>query len=453
MTYIALTPTSPTAHSSGPSSASCTSSAATSIADATGTGVDGNWSTYHGDNSRAGVGPSSAITSASPAWAGSVRLDGQVFAEPLVCGNSLFLATENNSVYALNAATGSVLWRTNLGTPVQGSTLPCGDIDPSGITGTPVIDGATGVLYAVAFLSTDTHELFGLNIQTGNVVSHTVVDAVGADPHVEQQRGALALENGIVYIPYGGLAGDCGDYHGWVVGVNTSGSGGLLSYQVPTGREGGIWATAGISFAANGDLYVATGNSEATTTFDYGDAVIELSPSLQVVSYFAPANWAQLNSGDVDVGSLAPTVLPTGNLFQVGKEGEGYIMSGTQLGGINGQIFESPVCSGAYGGTARVGSSVFVPCTNGIFEVNATTSTFSLGWHTANFDAGSPIVTGNILWAVDISNATLLGFSLSSGEQLFAFPLGGVDHFISPSAAPGIVYVAGGDTVFAFALG
>ena len=332
LSYIALAPNSAGPHSAAPSSVSC--------APSTGSGPNGNWSTYHGDNSRSGIAPGSGITAASPAWAGSVRLDGQVYAEPLVCGNSLFVATENDSVYALNAATGNTLWRTNLGTPVDGSTLPCGDINPSGITGTPVIDGATGVLYAVAYLSNFTHVLFGLDTSTGAVVSHVVVDGPGSDTHVEQQRGALALENGVVYIPYGGLAGDCGDYHGWVVGVNIAQSEGLLSYPVPTGREGGIWAPGGIAFAANGDLYVATGNSEATANFDYGDAVIELSPSLQVVSYFAPTNWAQLNSGDVDLGSLAPTVLPNGNLFQVGKEGEGYIISGTALGGINGQIYD-----------------------------------------------------------------------------------------------------------------
>jgi hypothetical protein len=393
------------------------------------------------------------VTGVQKLWAAPVSLDGQVYAEPLVCGNTVFVATENNSVYAINVTTGSVLWRTNLGAPVPGSALPCGDISPSGITSTPVIDVATDTLYVVAFLSTIQHVLFGLDVTNGAVTSDVVVNPPGATQDVEQQRGALVLVNGVVYVPYGGLDGDCGSYHGWVVGVSTNGSGGLLSYQVPTGREGGIWGTGGFAVAANGDLYVATGNSDATTTFDYGDSVIELSPSLQVLGYFAPTNWAQLNSGDVDLGSVAPTILPNGDLFQIGKEGVGYILSGIDLGGVGGQVYEANVCSGAYGGTAHVGQSVLLPCTNGVFDVNVGTSAFSVVWQTASFFAGSPIVTGDVVWDVDVSNATLLGFNLSTGQLIFSFPLGTADHFITPAAAPGSLFVAGGNQLFAFALG
>jgi len=392
------------------------------------------------------------ITTVLPQWAKPSGLDGQVFAEPLLCWGSDLAATENNSVYDINATTGSILWRTHLGSPVLGSSLPCGDIDPSGITGTPVIDVPTRTIYLVAFLSPTQHVLFGLNIDTGSVTSRVVVDPAGAVPDVEQQRGALALAQGIVYVPFGGLDGDCGPYHGWVVGVRTNGTGGLLAYEVPTGRAGGIWASAGISVAANGNLYVATGNSDATTSFDYGDSVIELSPSLQVVSYFAPTNWAQLNSGDVDLGSVAPTILPSGEVFQIGKEGVGYILSGTDLGGIGAQVYASSVCAGAYAGTAHVGESVLVPCTDGLVKLAVGASSFSVAWRTASFDAGSPIVTGDIVWAVDISNATLLGFNFSTGQLVFSFSLGSVDHFITPAAEPGRMFVAAGDQLFAFAL-
>jgi len=103
----------------------------------------GNWTTYHQDNLRAGTLPSTNITTVRPQWASPSALDGQIYAEPLVCGDSVFVATENDSVYAINATTGATLWRTHLGTPIAGSSLPCGDIDPSGITGTPVIDVVT----------------------------------------------------------------------------------------------------------------------------------------------------------------------------------------------------------------------------------------------------------------------------------------------------------------------
>ena len=449
--YIVLTSgtTGPT-YSGSPSG--CVSTSGTTFAGSdAGNSTDGNWTTYHGTPARSGYLAMGAVSGAHEAWAGSVGLDGQVYAEPLTCGNAVFVATESDSIYAVNATSGTILWKTNLGTPVPGSALPCGDISPSGITGTPVIDVATGVLYAVAFLNPGQHVLFGLSIKNGSVLSRTTADAAAANPLVEQQRGALLLDQGTVYIPYGGLYGDCGDYHGWVVGISTAG-GPLLSYQVPTGREGGIWGTAGIALGPNGNLYVATGNSEATTQFDFGDAVIELTPSLSVISWFAPANWAQLNSGDVDLGSVAPTVLPNGDLFQIGKEGVGYLLSGTYLGNVSGQIFSASVCGGGYGGTATVGSSVLVPCEDGLVKVVVGASNFSIAWRSAEFDAGSPVVTGNVVWTVSIYTSDLLGLNLTTGAQVYSFPLGSVDHFISPGVAPGSLFVGAGNQLYSFAV-
>ncbi|HYA70646.1 MAG TPA: PQQ-binding-like beta-propeller repeat protein [Thermoplasmata archaeon] len=445
-TYVALTPSSkgaPPSPPSGPTTCSSSSQGPTS----------GNWTTYHQDPTRDGVQPVSNVASVHTEWSSPMTVDGQVYAEPLVCGNSVFVATEDDSVYAINASTGTTVWRTHLGTPMPSGSLPCGDISPtSGITGTPVIDVSTGTLYAVAFLSSETHVLFGVNIFNGSVKSQVVVDPTGANPLVEQQRGALTLGNGYVYVVYGGLDGDCGNYHGWVVGAPISGSGGLAAYQVPTHREGGIWGTAGTGMAANGSLYVATGNGDSTTTFDYGDSVIELSPSLNPIGHFAPADWAQLNSADTDLGSVAPTVLPNGEVFQIGKGGVGYLLSGSDLGGIGGQIANASVCNGAYGATAHVGFSVFVPCLDGVFDVAVSGSELSVVWQTTAFDAGSPIVTGNVVWAVDINRGTLLGFNISSGDQEFSFSLGSVEHFISPAAGPTSVYVAGGNQLYAFAL-
>jgi len=453
LSYVALSSSSSSSHQYSGSPAGCTDPVDGAGSSATGgNGTVGNWTTYHGGTARTGDLAMAGPTGVGSAWAGPVTLDGQVYAEPLTCGNAVFVATEDDSVYALNATNGSVLWRTNLGTPEPGSALPCGDINPSGITGTPVIDVATGTIYAVAFLSSGQHVLFGLSLRNGTVLSHLVVDGPGSNPLVEQQRGALLLDNGVVYIPYGGLFGDCGQYHGWVVGAPTNGSSSLLSYQVPTGREGGIWGTAGFGLGPNGNLYVATGNSEATTTFDFGDAVIELSPSLTELDYFAPTNWAQLNSGDVDLGSVAPTVLPNGELFQVGKEGVGYLLNGTDLGGVGGQIFNASICAGGYGGTARVGWTLLVPCDDSLVRLNVEPKSFSIGWKASGFDSGSPIVTGGIVWAVNISTAHLLGFNLSTGQLVYSFPLGSVDHFITPGAAPGMLYVGAGDQLYAYTL-
>jgi outer membrane protein assembly factor BamB len=175
-----------------------------------------SWTTYHLDNARTGDDTSEpSFASLTPGF--NVAVDGAVYAEPLVTGNSVIVATENDSVYALDAATGATQWRTTLGAPVRRSTLPCGNIDPLGITGTPVIDNATGTVYAVTEIATlagPAHQLVALNLTNGAVKWQRSADVNGMDPSVHQQRAALTLANGRVYFAYGGLAGDCGQYVG-----------------------------------------------------------------------------------------------------------------------------------------------------------------------------------------------------------------------------------------------
>lgn len=412
--------------------------------------ADANWTTYHGNATRAGAYAIGPIGPVAAAWPAPMTLDGQIFAEPLTCGNVVYVATENDSVYALNASTGSVLWRDPLGTPVPGNALPCGDIDPSGITGTPVIDVATGELYVVAFIDPGQHELFGINVTSGTTEHETNVDPPVDSPLVEQQRGALALDGDLIEIPYGGLDGDCGQYHGFVLAEPTDFTGPSYSYEVPTQREAGIWSPGGITVEGNGSILVATGNGASSTTYDFGDSVIELSATLQLEDYFAPTDWVQLNQDDTDLGSIAPTLLPNGEVFQIGKAGVGDLMDGRHLGGVGGQLYEANVCGGAYGGTAHVGTTILVPCTDGLYAVAVNGSQFSVAWQSSAFDAGSPIVTGDVVWTVDLSSATLIGLNLTSGAPLYSFALGSVDHFISPSAGDRTVFVGAGDQVFAF---
>src|ERR1700722_12695232 len=122
-----------------------------------------DWPMYHRGAAHTGVAP--AKPAAGPldiAW--QQRLDGAVYGQPLVIGSTVIAATENDSVYGLDRATGRVLWRTHLGTPVPLSKLPCGDIDPLGITGTPVYDPATGLAYAVAETTGFRHVLAGIAV-------------------------------------------------------------------------------------------------------------------------------------------------------------------------------------------------------------------------------------------------------------------------------------------------
>jgi outer membrane protein assembly factor BamB len=411
------------------------------------------WLTYHENLQRTGIDTTSPrMHDVHRAWT-SPTLDGAVYAEPLVAGNRVFVATENDSVYSLDARSGAIVWRTNIGQPIPLSQLPCGNIDPSGITGTPAIDPKTGTLYAVAFVQPGHHEFVAIDTRTGRLRWRASADAPGADPLVHQQRGALAIANGRVYAPYGGLQGDCGDYHGRVVGRALDGSGQLLSYQVPAQRAG-IWGTSGIAAYDSGHLLVATGNGGSTTTFDYGDAVIRLSPDLKVVDRWAPANWRDLNGGDVDLGSIGPSILPSDLVFQSGKEGVGYLLRLHNLGGIGGAAFARPVCDGgAWGGTAADSSHVYVPCGDGVvaLRVHPSSPSFEVAWRTGSFNAGPPIVAGGAVWSVDIYNGRLLGFDVRTGRQVFSQSVDPVEHFTTPTAADGRLYVAAEHRIVAFA--
>src|SRR5207237_8272768 len=114
---------------------------------ASGTVTAGSWPTYHHDGARSGVADDQQpLGQVRKAWS-SPGLDGSVYTQPLVADGRVIAATEADTVYALDAATGQIGWRAKLGTPVNGGSLPCGNIDPSGITGTPVVDPATNTVY------------------------------------------------------------------------------------------------------------------------------------------------------------------------------------------------------------------------------------------------------------------------------------------------------------------
>ena len=429
------------------------STSAETAASSSGAAGAGDWTTYHANNDRTGYMPVSNFTSVANGWT-SPTLDGWVFAEPLVYGGDVFVATENNSVYALSAQDGSVVWRQNLGPPVLGSLLPCGNIEPvTGITGTPVIDPSTGMLYVVAF-SDMHHIMYALDVASGAVVFHESASPPGLNDTTQQQRTALTLANSMVYFGYGGLAGDCGLYRGWVVGLPANGTGNMAYYRLPSLNGGGIWAPSGFAVDQAGNLYVATGNSASTTNYDFGEAVIKLSPTLTLEQYFAPADWAILNQDDTDIDSLGSAIIGPNLIFQIGKAGVGFLLNTTQLGGIGGQSFEADVCDEAFGGTAFANSTVFVPCINGLFELKvANASFFSTALVVGGFNAGPPIVTGGVVWSVDDNSAILYGISATTGHQDYSFSLGSVEHFTTPSAGDGQIFVAAANKVMSFVLG
>jgi outer membrane protein assembly factor BamB len=408
-----------------------------------------NWPTYHADLARTAVDNTSpGLSNFRRTW--TQGFDGQVYAEPLAVGNRVYVATENNTVYALNAANGHIAWKRHLGTPVQGSTLPCGNIEPvTGITGTPAISG--GTLYAVAFLDGYHHVLFGLRLRGGKILMKRNVDAPGSDPRVHQERSGLSVSKGRVYVEFGGLTGDCGDYRGRVVSVRARGKAQKKTFTVGVNREGGIWAPSGAAVDRAGNLFVVTGNGDQTSGFDFGNSVIRLSPKLKQKDFYRASNSPELNAGDIDLGSVGPTLIGGGRMFVIGKEGLGLILSTSHLGGTGGQLFGQNVCSGgAFGGLAYQAPLIYVPCTSGLYALRVNSTSFSEAWHADSSFAGPPIIAGGVVWSID-QDSILHGYAPDRGTEVANSDLGSVTHFATPSAGAGRLFAPADTRVIAFA--
>ena len=398
-----------------------------------------DWTTYHLDNTRTGYLPNIPDPARlTLAW--NIALDGAVYAEPLVIGGRVIVATENDTLYALDTETGQIEWSTHIGEPVPRAALPCGNIDPLGITSTPAYDSSSGLVFAVAEVTGPAHVLVGVDAHTGAVRVRRSADPAGMVPLAQQQRAALALSQGMVYIGYGGLFGDCGDYHGWVVGARTDGSGALLAYQVPTQREGGIWAAAGPSIDSAGQIYVSTGNgSEVIGNWDHSDSVLRLSPTLQLEDGFAPDQWRQDNLTDADLGSLAPVLMPNGLIFIAGKAGIGYLLRSAALGGIGGQVLARVVCH-AYGGAAIVGAAAFIPCNEGVQQIQVGPgASLTLGWR-ADGIPGSPVVGGRTVYSLD-RGGTLYALDIATGKARAALRVGATSRFATPTLFQNRVFI------------
>ena len=417
------------------------------------------WTTYQHDASRSGAAPDRIGADLRRVWT-SPTLDGAVYAQPLLIGDAVIVATERDSLYRLDAATGAVRWRINLGEPVPLGELPCGNIDPIGITGTPVADTAASLVWAVAFVEPHRHDLVAVDLSSGTLRRRQAIDPTGADPSLQLQRTALTLSGGRVYVGFGGLYGDCGPFHGWVVAASVAPSAAgaaPISWQVPAGRGAGIWAPGGPVVDAAGRLYVATGNSFNTnaSVYDDSNSVIALSPDLVPLSTFAPANWARLNRVDSDLGSTGPALVSNGLVFQIGKAGTGFLLSADHLGGVNGALFQAPVCpgGGGYGATAWAAPVLYVPCTDGLRAVVVNGQSFVVVWRGPRADVGPPVVTADSVWVVDLGAGQLVRLDPARGkvEERLSVGPGPVPHFAAPAVGGGRVVVPSGRGVVAFA--
>lgn len=347
--------------------------------------------TQHNDNTRSGYNSretkltTSNVNSRQFGKAFTLTVDDQIYAQPLVVANVLinkslhnvvYIATVNNSVYAYDGDSGTLYWQKSF--TVAGQRAPkntdmtgaCGggyrDFTGNiGIVGTPVIDSAAQTMYFVARSTTNgtafVQYLHAVSIvdgteRTGSPVLITATTAgngpgevnntVSFDPQKNNQRPALTLSKGIVYIGFSSHC-DWQDYHGWLLGYDEV----TLAQKVvwnasANGREAGIWESGGGAAVDNlGNLYIVTGNGtvgyngDPTNPINRGESALKLTPSgatLTIASYYTPFNYNDLEASDLDYGSMAAFLIPNSNYYFTGcKDGNLYLLNKDAMGSYN----------------------------------------------------------------------------------------------------------------------
>ncbi len=417
---------------------------------------------------------------------------GEVHAQPLYIeggpnGPMIIVVTASNNVYALHATDGSIIWQQNLGTPAPLNHLQCGNIDPVGIIGTPVVDLASRSLFLDAMKDGTPvkHFIYSLNVDTGATNAGWPVDVNAAVPGfpslVEEERGGLALVNGIVYVPFSGYFGDCGAYHGWVVGVHADDPTNVGAWATEA-IGGGIWGHSGV--ASDGtNMFVITGNTIGTSPGNWmgGEAIIRLQAgpifSGNSTDYWAPANWHDLDVGDTDLGGCSailidvPGANPSQLVLALGKDGNAYLVNRNNLGGVAG-----PVTSLGVDGTLLGQSSTTYTTGQGTYfvfraggsqikayKVTATNPPAIVSaWSVSQSGQGSPWVTTTdgtdnaIVWVVGAQGDNRLhGYNGDTGTEIYTG--GGANELMTGTrkwnsgiVARGSIYVANDDKVYKF---
>lgn len=455
--------------------------------------------TFHNDTRRSGayVMPGldlrhAAALHSDAGFRGEVQ--GNVLAQPLFWRSAahpaglVIVATERNHVTALDPGTGMPAWDRVLGAPVAGRDLPCGNIDPLGVTGTPVLDPATGTLYLVAQTAGPAARVFALDADSGAPRPGWPLDLAGAlgprfDVAHQGQRGALTLAGERLIIPFGGRSGDCGPYHGWLVAVDTRTARIDAAYATP-GEGGGIWSFAGAALA-DGALFAATGNTFDAAVWSGGEAVLRFDPAhlAAPADDFAPADWRALDATDTDLGGSNPEPLAIGGrrlVLALGKDGKAYVLDADHLGGIGGpllvrkvstdQIRTSPANWTEADGVAadiavaRRGADC-PPGARGftVLRLRAAPSlSLTTAWCAPLEGAGSPITTTTdgaaerIVWVIGADGDDRLhGFAADTGAPVFsgggpAEHMHGLHYTTTILAAARHLYVGAEDRLYAF---
>ena len=465
---------------------------------------DVNVTQHHNHLSRDGlyIDPAFTTTNAAgltrdQAFNGSVI--GNVYAQPLYIeggprGRAVIIAvTESDDVFALDAGDGSVVWQTNVAPPVPANALLCGDISPYGITGTPVVDLPSRALFFDALTQNPVnasveHLIYSVNVDTGslnsgwpvNVNSNAVFGTNIFKSLSQGQRGALAVIGSNLYVPYGGISGDCETYYGWVVGVPLNNPSTVMAWAT-TANKGGIWSVGGV--ASDGvDPFVATGNTYNASEWGGGEAILHLSPSLVLsngnANYWSPTNWRTLDTNDTDIGGSGPLLVtvpgatPSNLVVALGKDGNAYLLNRTNLGGISLAIVKTPVS-----GTTIIQAAVTYTTTKGTYVVCASANnlyalrlgagnppTMTIAWTAFENGRGSPFVTSTdgtnnvVVWGIGSENDQRLhGFDGDTGTNVFTG--GGANELMAATrrfntgiVARGRIYVANDNKVYAFSV-
>src|SRR5438876_1853169 len=423
-------------------------------------------------------------------------ISGNVYAQPLYIeggpnGPMIIAVTESNNVYALNATAGAMIWQVNVGTPFPGG-VPCGNITPVGITGTPVVDLASRSLFFDAMINgnPNKHFIYSLNVDTGttnpgwpvDVNATATYNGMTFDSFVQEERGGLALVNGIVYVSYSGYLGDCNNYHGWVVGVDINNPTNVHAWAT-TAVGGGIWGHGGV--ASDGtNMFVVTGNTFNTGgVWMGGEAIIRLQAGPiwtgQPTDYWAPTNWFSLDNSDTDLGGVSATMIdvpgatPSQLVLALGKDSNAYLLNRNNLGGI-----ALPVAQTNVSGTNRGTSAVTYHTNQGTYfgfhnesntirayRVTATDPpTITFAWSMSQTGRGSPWVTTTdgtnnfIVWVAGVSgDQRVHGYDGDTGTVIYAG--GGTNELMTGTrqwntgmVARGRIYFGADNKVYAFRL-
>jgi hypothetical protein len=433
--------------------------------------------TQHNDLARTGA--NSAETILTPSNVNSNNfgklftdsVDGLVYAQPLYVENLsigggihnvVFVCTENNSVYALDAdAGGSPFWRVNLGTPFSPS---CGDLTPVvGITGTPVIDLSSGTLYVDTKLAAGpAQKLHALDITTGGekLGGPVTIAASSFSASVQHQRPGLLLLNGVVYVSFGSHC-DQGSYHGFVLGYNATNLSRVAVFNVTsTGSMGAVWS-GGMGPAADsaGNIYIMTGNGSFDGSVNFGESMIKLNASLVMQDYATPANWSSLNANDTDFGSGGAVLLPPHYAVGMGKDGNIYLADVNNMGHVGhfAQQFAAQSAGDTVGGSPVYWQGpnqqyIFALHSNGktksfsftgtnILATPLGTASFSQSDRCGGLSLSANATSNGILWEIG-SDSNLRAYdAVNFPKLLWSGSVGTYVKMTCPTIANGRVYV------------